>query len=232
MVNNEPIKGGTFIPNDPINPNETQQTTPMVSEPIVDMSNQSVVQTTATTSDIPTQAPMSIPGVQSNTTGITNSITEQTIAPITPTQTLTMMENLPQQPAQVSIPSNIAPASDLMAQPNNMNIGQVAEPLAQPTPIVPETPKFNVEIPIEAPISVSSPVPEVAQVSSALVMENTEIETIEPEIIETIDAPAQVEQKKEPMFVLDMPEENKNEGKTSSIHQDIVVDVPEMEELI
>ena len=116
-----------------------------------------------------------------------------------------------------------------MAPPTN--VGMIAEPLieqqpvAAPAPAPVEEPKFNVEIPVVD----TPPMPEVAQVAAAPVMQNTEIPGPADNLNDSISGVTPAQPKKEPMFVLDMPEETKS---TAPLHQEIEVDVPDMEEMV
>lgn len=123
----------------------------------------------------------------------------------------------------------MAPPVDLMAPPTN--VGMVAEPLIEQQPVAPvapavvEEPKFNVEIPVVD----TPPMPEVAQTAAAPVMQNTEIPGPTDNLTDTISGVTPAQPKKEPMFVFDMPEETKS---TAPLHQEIEVDVPDMEEMV
>ena len=309
MVNNEPVKGGTFIPNDPANPNAAPMPMPSVIEPQIDASgpdmvmNQPVPPMATNPMEMPTTPtlevpnPMAVPNPMEVPAGpelIMPSAMDMpaapapmaaptaTVDPIMPNLSAPIMPSLTDapavqeapvvetpQPAEVPAapimpdlmapPVEAAPAAptmeepqptvgvvppvdtmtppvDLMAPPVDLmapptNVGMVAEPLieqqpvAAPAPAPVEEPKFNVEIPVVD----TPPMPEVAQVAAAPVMQNTEIPGPTDNLNDSISGVTPAQPKKEPMFVLDMPEETKS---TAPLHQEIEVDVPDMEEMV
>ena len=280
MVNNEPVKGGTFIPNDPANPNAAPMPMPSVVEPQIDASgpdmmiNQPVPPMAPNPMEMPTTPtlevpnPMAVPNPMEVPAGpelIMPSAMDMpaapapmaaptaTVDPIMPNLSAPIMPDLmappveavpaaptmeaPQAPVGIVPPvDTMTPPVDLMAPPVDLmapptNVGMVAEPLieqqpvAAPAPAPVEEPKFNVEIPVVD----TPPMPEVAQVAAAPVMQNTEKPGPADNLNDSISGVTPAQPKKEPMFVLDMPEETKS---TAPLHQEIEVDVPDMEEMV
>lgn len=321
MVNNEPIKGGTFIPNDPVNPNATPMPVPTVMEPPIDnnvpdmMTNQNMMvppmapnpmmaepvapmvpnpmapNPMGVTEEAPIQGPtlimpsamempvqpvMDVPtpieaeSVQApimpnlsapimpsltETPATPTPVAEEVVAPVAPimpdlmASSVEPTQQVPVEPATPvmdtptqAVPSVVAPVDttmappiDLMAppvEPMNMNVGMVAVPLVEESAapvveatVVPEEPKFNVEIPVFN----ETPMPEIAQMSAAPVMQNTEIAPPETMVADPMSGVTPNQPKKEPMFVFDMPEEKKTDAP---LHQNIELDVPDMEEMI
>lgn len=345
MVNEEPIKGGTFIPSDPVNPNATQMVIPPVVEPQIEMgtpdmiTNPNMMQApvdlmasnpvtmnepvvpmvpnpmstmdttvqlaaeetklvmpnevnmgTAMESTAPVTPvapvtpimpsltseqdaqPVAMPAVAPAPVAepvapIMPSLTTEPVAQVIPTvepapvmeiaepvaplmpdlmapaveATSTteaapvIMNNVAQPGLQVVVPVDtaMAPPVDLMAPPAEpiVNVGMVAVPLVEQEPIAPEEPAV-VEEPkfeMEAPVIEMAPMPEVAEISAAPVMQNTEIAPTETSVIDPMSAVTPDQQKRTPMFVFDLPEEKKTDAP---LHQNIEVDVPDMEEMI
>ncbi len=337
MVNNEPVKGGTFIPNDPVNPNTAPMPMPSVVEPQIDASGPDMMMNqpqqpmgptlevpnpmaapVAPTLEMPNQMaapvaptlevpnPMATPNPMNIPTGpelimptpmapnpmdiptgpelimpttmempaavaptpmaapavdpimpnlsapIMPSLTEAPAAPVVETPQPVAEPVAPIMPDLMAPPVETAPAAptmempqptagivppvDLMAPPVDLmapptNVGMVAEPLieqqpvAAPAPAPVEEPKFNVEIPVVD----TPPMPEVAQIAAAPVMQNTEIPGPADNLNDSISGVTPTQPKKEPMFVFDMPEETKS---TAPLHQEIEVDIPDMEEMV
>ena len=282
VVNSEPIKGGTFIPNDPVNPNATPMPIPTVIEPAIETGNPNMmvsqtevaatpltlepsapVAPTTLAMETPVQPTMEIPtpiapettnSVMPNLSApIMPSLTETPVAPVAPVEEVPVapvapvtpiMPDLmaPPTPTPLTIDTPVvAPVEPVVASPvdvmapqaapMNMNVGMVAEPLIEQAPVVAETPaapevsSFNLEIPVVE----TAPMPEVAQVAAAPVMQNTEIAPVQAPVIDPMAGVMPTQPKKEPMFVFDMPEEQKIEAP---LHQNIEVDVPDMEEMI
>lgn len=301
MVNTEPVKGRTFIPNEPVNPNAAPMPMPSVVEPQIDASgpdmmiNQPVPSMTPNPMEMPATPTLEVPNPMATTnpvetpTGpelimpsamdmpaepapmsaptatidpimpsLTNAPAVQEapvvetpqpavapVAPIMPDLMAPSVETAPAVPTMdaphapvgvVPPVDTMTPPVDLMAPPVDLmapptNVGMVAEPLieqqpvAAPAPTPVEEPKFNVEIPVVD----TPPMPEVAQVAAAPVMQNTEIPGPADNLNDSISGVTPAQPKKEPMFVLDMPEETKS---TSPLHQEIEVDVPDMEEMV
>ncbi len=277
MVNNEPIKGGTFIPNDPVNPKEAPMPIPSVETPSFDNNVGDKIETTnleptpvvpgvtnvemnQTPVEVVNQAPTTEPAQPVPTPTVNNNLdpimpnlsapvvpntSEPTVVPVEETQSqletpaAPVMPDLMAPPAQIDFMAPPAPV-DLMApaqEPTNTNVGMVAEPLIEQEPVVPETPVVpeptaipGIPEPVveEAP-AVEAPMPEVAQEVAAPIMQNTEIPTPEIPVVDPMTSVTPDQQKKEPMFVFDMPEEKKSD---TTLHQNIEVDVPDMEEMI
>ena len=321
MVNNEPVKGGTFIPNDPVNPNAAPMPMPSVVEPQIDasgpdmMMNQPVPPMAPNPMEMPATPTLEVPNPMEVPAGpelvmpnpmATNTMEAPTgpelimpntmdmpaapapmaaptatVDPIMPNLSAPIMPSLTDAPAVQETPvvetpqpaptpvapimpdlmappveaapvaptmeapqptmgvvppvDTMTPPVDLMAPPVDLmapqtNVGMVAEPLieqpvAAPAPAPVEEPKFNVEIPVVD----TPPMPEVAQVAAAPVMQNTEIPGPADNLNDSISGVTPAQPKKEPMFVFDMPEETKS---TAPLHQEIEVDVPDMEEMV
>ena len=310
MVNNEPVKGGTFIPNDPVNPNAVPMPMPSVVEPQIDASGPDMMMNqpeqpmaptlevpnpmaapVAPTLEVPTPMapnPMDIPtgpelimptAMEMPAAVVPNPMAAPAVDPIMPNLSAPIMPSLTEAPAAPVVetpqpvaesvapimpdlmapPVETAPAAptmempqptagivppmdtmtppvDLMAPPVDLmapptNVGMIAEPLieqqpvAAPAPAPVEGPKFNVEIPVVD----TPPMPEVAQIAAAPVMQNTEIPGPADNLNDSISGVTPTQPKKEPMFVFDMPEETKS---TAPLHQEIEVDIPDMEEMV